>query len=445
MIRRKSIDNEKMLVHVVPKRKVKLKIKLKKRKKKNKLRLRGGGGDGGSSVVVVKKMPVVDLEVNNELNEMDKTLKDRYLHPRVLTAPAAVWKRQQKSSSRNVVSPQKNVEEQQHVVNRIDMMLNAFDLQDEDEMNQDQQKWGRRTPNSLQRIHRRPPSRQRGLFPTHLNSSSGFMPPTVPRSMTPRKRNGAEKRILKRTNSSASSRREKKKAVWVSRPGSRHKPPSKSLFLRLPPKNRRKVGISEDRTSSKTRIIWGTQQEGFSSKFTAPTLLRRRPKTSKNRKKKVANIVTEPSSSSKHDESKVSLSRPKSPIKRSSLQSRGKRATVGRAEEGIPKIKRLARRSVVSRRHKSGKVQLLLLTDSEDSEDSSEDEINRRVSDDELECSELADSTTGSTTTPSVSEANHQITNKSSENEEYEDDLETSSLDRGFLALFANRHDRIGE
>ena len=311
-------------------------------------------------------------------------------------------------------------------LSRIDLMLNAFSLDDEEK---EQEKWGRRTPTSIQKSRKRPPSRQ-GLFPTHLNSSS-FMPPTVPRSMTPRKRHPAEKRMLKRTNSSASSRSRTKKAVWVSRPRSRHRPPGESLFLRLPPKKGRKGGISEDRTSSKTRIIWGDAQDELENQ----KMTRRRLKLSKRKKKKKKKKKKKDDSDSnnedddsekgegkKSDEGLRSL-RPKS----RNLKSRG----------GVTsKIRRLGRRSVVSRRkHKSGKIQLLLLTDSDDSDgDSAEEDdddiiVNRRLS---------HHSTT-------VLNDDHDVQNSkstSSENvEDYEHGLETSSLDHGFLALFANRHE----
>ena len=233
--------------------------------------------------------------------------------------------------------------------------------------------------------------------------------------------------MLKRTNSSASSRSRTKKAVWVSRPRSRHRPPGESLFLRLPPKKGRKGGISEDRTSSKTTIIWGDAQDELENQ----KMTRRRLKLSKRKKKKKKKKKKKDDSDSnnedednekgegkKSDEGLRSL-RPKS----RNLKSRG----------GVTsKIRRLGRRSVVSRRkHKSGKIQLLLLTDSDsDDGDSDNDAVgDRRVS---------------HHSTTAVLNDDHDVQNpkSTSENvEDYEHGLETSSLDHGFLALFANRHE----
>ena len=96
------------------------------------------------------------------------------------------------------------------------------------------------------------------------------------------------------------------------------------------------------------------------------------------------------------------------------------------------KIRRLGRRSVVSRRkHKSGKIQLLLLTDSDSDGDSDNDVVSdRRIS--------------HHSTAAAVLNDDHDVQNpkSTSENvEDYEHGLETSSLDHGFLALFANRHE----
>jgi len=410
------------------KRPSKIKLKIKKRRKK---KLRG------------RKDPV------------DVELQERYLQPRVLTAPAAVWKRENmknRGGGGGGGGVEKNTEPKPHL-SRIDMMLHAFDFNDDDD-DDEEKKWGRRTPTSVQQKlqKRRPPSRQRGLFPTHLNSSSSFMPPTVPRSMTPRKRHPAEKRILKRTNSSASAgRREKKKAVWVSRPRSRHRPPSQSLFLRLPPKNGRKGGISEDRTSSKTKIIWGDEDEDDITTRRRPKLSTRKKKRKKKKKKK--NIHDDEDEDDKEDEEKKKVFddeeksedkneeknkdydaeesktkvhfRPKSPIK----MSINRRKLKSRDGTVPTKIKRLGRRRVVSRRkHKSGKIQLLLLTDSSDSSSDEDTIVERRVS----------PSTIIHNGDENMANSVEIMSEKSED--AYEDGLETTSLDHGFLSLFANQH-----
>ena len=329
-------------------------------------------------------------------------------------------------------------------------MLNAFSFNDEEEEKHDeeeekQEKWGRRTPTRMQNICKRPPSRQRGLFPTHLNSS-GFMPPTVPRGMTPRKRHPAEKRILKRTHSSASTGSTRtKKAVWVSRPRSRHRPPGESLFLRLPPKKGRNGGISEDRTSSKTRIIWGDAQDELErQKITRRRLKQsKRKKKKKKKKKKKDDTDTEnddDDDDSNHDRDKNEGEEKKKDKERGSRSRRPMSRNLKSRNAVAPKIRHLGRRSVVSRRkHKSGKIQLLLLTDSSDSEaESSDDAIgDRRVTKNTSNKDPNGiiddDRDLQSATTLSTSEILKDKT--------YEDALETSSLDYGFLSLFANKHD----
>ena len=85
--------------------------------------------------------------------------------------------------------------------------------------------------------------RDREDYFQHLNSSS-FMPPTVPRSMTPRKRHPAEKRMLKRTNSMPAGQEQRKQAGVSSK--IRHRPPGESLFFVFLQKDERVVSVGQN-------------------------------------------------------------------------------------------------------------------------------------------------------------------------------------------------------